>query len=134
MKRIILFLTFIILVVKSDDTIVNNNKNSINKITNGKIDNISREYLQKNHKLIRSIIQRNLKYPKMAIRRSMEGRVSVSFTLKKNGDIDNLKILKYSQYYILNKCALDTIRKSYNEFPKTKKDTTLSLSIYFKLH
>ena len=45
-----------------------------------------------------------------------------------------LKIINSSQYEILDKCALDTINKSYKEFPKPKEDITIEFPINFELY
>ncbi|MBT3408651.1 energy transducer TonB [Candidatus Woesearchaeota archaeon] len=95
---------------------------------------IGAKYLKNNSKLLTQIINKNLKYPSLAIRLKQFGIVAVEFDLKKNGNIDNLKIINSSQYEILDKCALDTINKSYKEFPKPKEDITIEFPINFELY
>ena len=39
-------------------------------------------------------IQENMRYPKSAAKKSIEGRVICQFTIKKDGSIDNIVVLK----------------------------------------
>jgi len=50
-------------------------------------------------------------YPRMARKRGFEGKPIVAFTLGKKGDLVDLKLIEASNYDLLNKAALETIRR-----------------------
>jgi len=50
-------------------------------------------------------------YPRMARKRGFEGKPIVAFTLGKKGDLVDLKLIEASSYDMLNKAALETIRR-----------------------
>jgi protein TonB len=62
-----------------------------------------------------------------------EGRVLIGFILEPNGDIRDLKVLKSSGYEVLDKEALDAIRRSYKDFPKPPVSVVVKLPINFRL-
>jgi protein TonB len=62
-----------------------------------------------------------------------EGRVLIGFVLEPNGDIRDLKVLKGCGYEVLDKEALDAIRRSYRDFPKPPVSVVVKLPISFRL-
>ena len=84
-------------------------------------------------------IQENMRYPKKAIKKGIEGRVICQFTIKKDGSIstENITIIR-SPHKLLNKEAIRLIKK----MPKWKpgknykgevKDFKYTIPITFKL-
>jgi TonB family C-terminal domain len=62
-----------------------------------------------------------------------EGRVLISFVLEPSGEIKELRVLKSSGYDILDREAVDTIKRSYREFPKPPISVLIKLPIAFRL-
>jgi len=62
-----------------------------------------------------------------------EGRVLVSFVLTSSGEIRDLKVLKSCGYEVLDREALEGIRRSYKDFPKPWVDVLVKLPVVFKL-
>ncbi len=84
-------------------------------------------------------IQENMRYPKKAIKKGIEGRVICQFTIKKDGSIstENITIIR-SPHKLLNKEAIRIIKK----MPKWKpgknykgevQDYKYTIPVTFKL-
>ena len=94
---------------------------------------LEESFLRERLSVISNIVQRHINYPPIARRMGWEGRVLVSFILEPNGDIRDLKVLKSSGYEVLDKEALDAIRRSYKDFPKPPVSVVVKLPINFRL-
>ncbi len=94
---------------------------------------LEESFLRERLSVISNIVQRHINYPPIARRMGWEGRVLVSFVLETNGDIRDLKVLKSSGYEVLDKEALDAIRRSYRDFPKPPVSVVVKLPINFRL-
>jgi TonB family C-terminal domain len=90
-------------------------------------------FLRERLSVISNIVQRYINYPPIARRMGWEGKVLVSFVLEPNGDIRDLKVLKSCGYEVLDKEALDAIRRSYRDFPKPPVSVVVKLPINFRL-
>jgi len=90
-------------------------------------------FLRERLSVISNIVQRHINYPPIARRMGWEGKVLVSFVLEPNGDIRDLKVLKSCGYEVLDKEALDAIRRSYRDFPKPPVSVVVKLPINFRL-
>jgi len=95
--------------------------------------NVEEIFLRERLSVISNIVQRHINYPPIARRMGWEGRVLVSFVLEPNGDIRDLKVLKSCGYEVLDKEALDAIRRSYKDFPKPPVSVVVKLPINFRL-
>jgi TonB family C-terminal domain len=95
--------------------------------------NAEESFLRERLSVISNIVQRHISYPPIARRMGWEGRVIVSFVLEPNGDIRDLKVLKSCGYEVLDKEALDAIRRSYRDFPKPPVSVVIKLPINFRL-
>jgi TonB family C-terminal domain len=95
--------------------------------------NVEEIFLRERLSVISNIVQRHINYPPIARRMGWEGRVLVSFVLEPNGDIRDLKVLKSCGYEVLDKEALDAIRRSYRDFPKPPVSVVVKLPISFRL-
>jgi protein TonB len=95
--------------------------------------NVEESFLRERLSVISNIVQRRINYPPIARRMGWEGRVLVSFVLEPNGDIRDLKVLKSCGYEVLDKEALDAIRRSYRDFPKPPVSVMVKLPISFRL-
>jgi len=55
--------------------------------------------------------KKNLKYPKDAMKHKLEGKIYVQFIVKKDGSIDDVKIIPgRSSYYMFNEAAVECIK------------------------
>jgi protein TonB len=90
-------------------------------------------FLRERLSVISNIVQRHINYPPIARRMGWEGKVLVSFVLEPNGDIRDLKVIKSCGYEVLDKEALDAIRRSYRDFPKPPVSVVVKLPINFRL-
>jgi protein TonB len=95
--------------------------------------NVEEIFLRERLSVISNIVQRHINYPPIARRMGWEGKVLVSFVLEPSGDIRDLKVLKSSGYEVLDKEALDAIRRSYRDFPKPPVSVMVKLPINFRL-
>jgi protein TonB len=95
--------------------------------------NVEENFLKERLSVISNIVQRHINYPPIARRMGWEGKVLVSFVLEPNGDIRDLKVLKSCGYEVLDKEALDAIRRSYRDFPKPPVSVVVKLPINFRL-
>ncbi|MFZ8786419.1 energy transducer TonB [Thermocrinis sp.] len=94
---------------------------------------LEESFLRERLSVISNIVQRHINYPPVARRMGWEGRVLIGFILEPNGDIRDLKVLKSSGYEVLDKEALDAIRRSYRDFPKPPVSVVVKLPINFRL-
>jgi TonB family C-terminal domain len=95
--------------------------------------NVEESFLRERLSVISNIVQRHINYPPIARRMGWEGKVLVSFVLEPNGDIRDLKVIKSCGYEVLDKEALDAIRRSYRDFPKPPVSVVVKLPISFRL-
>jgi protein TonB len=95
--------------------------------------NAEEVFLRERLSVISNIVQRHINYPPIARRMGWEGRVLIGFILEPNGDIRDLKVLKSCGYEVLDKEALDAIRRSYKDFPKPPVSVAVKLPINFRL-
>ncbi|MEW5767966.1 MAG: energy transducer TonB [bacterium] len=78
--------------------------------------------------LVKKKIEAVKSYPGWAKRQGFEGVVKVEFTIRQEGEIDNIRIVKSSGYRILDKAALATIKRAC-PFPKPPSDLGEKLKI-----
>ena len=85
-----------------------------------------------------TFIQENMRYPKIAIKKGIEGRVICQFTVTKDGSIENVFVVR-GLYKSLDKEAVRIIKK----MPKWKPgedfngqaiDCKYTIPVYFKLN
>ena len=70
-------------------------------------------------------------YPRMARKRGFEGKPIVAFTLESNGELVDLKLIEASNYDLLNKAALETIRRGipYPPIPEPLGKNSISFNL-----
>ena len=83
--------------------------------------------------LIHSRLQASLIYPKLAIRRNLEGTAIISFSIKK-GKIVSYKISKSSGHKILDDAALKLAAKAANLSADPPLDFNLNVPLKYKLN
>ncbi|MBZ7929645.1 energy transducer TonB [Campylobacter molothri] len=82
---------------------------------------------------IQKAIQKAQNYPRQAQRMGMQGIVKVEFLWKENKTLAELKIVQSSGYTLLDKNALESIRKASVNFPYYKNDLRIILPIIYSL-
>lgn len=90
-------------------------------------------YLKAHFAYIRDLIRKNISYPYIARRMGWEGKVTVSFVVSENGYIDNIKIKETSGFEILDKNAIETIKKVC-PFPKPSVEALIVVPIVYRLN
>ncbi|MFN3870873.1 MAG: TonB family protein [Aquificaceae bacterium] len=90
-------------------------------------------YLQEKLFLISSIVQKHISYPPLARRMGWEGRVVVRFTLTSEGKLENVHIEKSSGYDLLDKNAMETVKRVAHLFPKPPVDVVVKLPVNYRL-
>ncbi|EAI0804268.1 TPA: TonB family protein [Campylobacter jejuni] len=106
---------------KTTDT---NVKPKITQLTQGK----------DNHPVLKEIqkaIQQAQFYPRQAKKMRMQGTVKVEFLWKENKTLADLKIIESSGYDLLDKSALESIRKASLNFPYYNGDLRITLPIIY---
>ncbi len=90
-------------------------------------------FLKEKFSVISSLIQSRINYPLIARRMGWEGKVLVSFVLEPSGEIRDLKVLKGSGFEILDREALEGVKRSYRNFPRPPVEVLIKLPVVFKL-
>lgn len=81
---------------------------------------------------IRELITKQLVYPPLARRMSWSGKVVVAFTIAKDGSAGEIRIKKTSGFAILDKSAIETIRRV-ALFPRPPAQTEIVVPINFEM-
>jgi len=90
-----------------------------------------KKYLKENLREILQITEEYLRYPRIAIKMKQSGTSILEFTLKPNGDITNLKIIRSSQHNILDKNSIKTIKMAYKDYPLVTEDTLIRIYVQY---
>lgn len=78
--------------------------------------------------LVKRKIEEVKSYPEWARRRGFEGVVRVEFTIRQEGEVEEVRIVDSSDYRMLDKAALATIKRA-SPFPKLPRDLGEKLKI-----
>ena len=89
-------------------------------------------YIRENFAYIRDIIMKNLSYPRIAREMGWSGKVVVTFLVLEDGAVKDIKIVRSSGFGILDKSAVETIKKSC-PFPRPPAAAQLKVPIEFRL-
>ena len=90
-------------------------------------------YKKLNLSEIRKLIQESLVYPPIARKMGWEGKVSVEVVLTPEG-CEGVSLKEKTGYEVLDKNALETVKKLCNRFPKPQKKVVLLIPIVYKLN
>jgi len=92
----------------------------------GKIDPLL--YYQR---LIKQKIEENKRYPLLARNKGIEGLVWLKFVILRNGQLKDIKVVKSSSHQILDKAAIESIKKAnpFPPFPEEIRERSLTMSI-----
>lgn len=89
-------------------------------------------YVSAHFAYIRDKIFRNLAYPPVARRMGWEGKVTVSFIICADGSLEDISVVQSSGFPVLDRNAVDTIRKSC-PLPRPPVKTALIMPIVYRL-
>lgn len=95
--------------------------------------NAEEQYLDDHLSAIRDILIKYRKYPNQALRLKQEGDVHVSFRLKSNGEVEDIKISGSSGYAILDEDARGLIGKTALYFPRPSKSVRITVPLRYSL-
>lgn len=90
-------------------------------------------YVKVNFTYIRDIIQKHIAYPHVARKRGLEGKVVVSFIVCADGEAQDITITESSGFEILDKSAVEAVRKA-SPFPKPPVKAALIIPVVYKLN
>jgi protein TonB len=90
-------------------------------------------YLKEHLSYIRDVIQSKINYPRIARQMGWEGKVKVSFIVCMDGSVKEITITEGSGKEILDKNAIDTIRKA-SPFPKPPVEAQIIVPIKYSLN
>lgn len=88
-------------------------------------------YLREHFTYIRDLVMGKLAYPLQARKMGWCGRVTVSFVVCEDGSARDIRVVESSGYSLLDRCALDTVRKV-APFPKPPVEAEILLPVLFK--
>lgn len=97
------------------------------KINPNIIKAVENEYLLK----LKRLIEKKKKYPNAAKRLNQMGKVYLSFTIDKNGNIMNVKISRNSKYERLDSAAINILNeiKKFEPIPKELKKSSWDITV-----
>lgn len=90
-------------------------------------------YIKEHFSYIRDIITKNISYPYMARKMGWSGRVTVSFIIAENGSVKDIRIVESSGYDLLDKNAVDTVRKV-SPFPRPPVTAEIVVPVVYRLN
>lgn len=94
---------------------------------------VEEQYLENHLSTIRDILVKYRKYPSQAARLKQEGALKVTFRLKQNGEVEDIRVVSSSGYEILDEDALALIQKSAEYFPKPPKSVRITVPLNYTL-
>ncbi len=105
--------------------------NSNNTANNNTANKNSKKILFSYLLLINKIIKKNVKYPFIAKKNGIEGKVIIQFKILKDGKVKAIKIVKSSGSKILDKSAIKAILSSvpFPGFPKNLRKNSLTIKV-----
>ena len=96
------------------------------------IEDVQQRYRKDHLIYIRELITRQLVYPPLALRMNWSGKAVVAFTIDEDGSASEIRIMETSGFTILDKSAIETIRKV-APFPKPPVRSEIVVPINFRM-
>lgn len=75
---------------------------------------------------------KNIRYPQIARRMSWEGKATIFFVICEDGKIKNIEVVKSSGFEVLDKNAIETIKRT-SPFPPPVVSAEIILPITYRL-
>jgi protein TonB len=83
--------------------------------------------------VISKLVREHLEYPYLARRMGWEGEVLLFFRLNPTGEVEEIKVLKSSGFEVLDKSAVNAVKRASKHFPRPNQIVLIKLPIQFKL-
>ena len=83
--------------------------------------------------IISKLVREHLEYPYLARRMGWGGEVLLFFRLNPTGEVEEIKVLKSSGFEVLDKSAVNAVKRASKHFPRPKQIVLIKLPIQFKL-
>ena len=83
--------------------------------------------------IISKLVREHIEYPYLARRMGWEGEVLLFFRLTPTGEVEEIKVLKSSGFEVLDKSAVNAVKRASKHFPRPKQIVLIKLPIQFKL-
>ncbi|RMH79670.1 MAG: energy transducer TonB [Acidobacteria bacterium] len=90
-------------------------------------------YIKERLLVISSIVQKNISYPSIARRMGWEGRVVVMIHINKEGSLEGIRVEQSSGYEVLDRNAIETVKRVSYLFPKPPVDVVVKLPVNYRL-
>lgn len=90
-------------------------------------------FLKEHLQIIREILQKNTNYPPIARKMGWEGTVILSFRLCEDGKVEDIKVEKSSGFEVLDRSALEAVKRCSHMFPKPHAAVRVKVPIRFLL-
>lgn len=90
-------------------------------------------YVREHFTYIRDAIMKNLSYPLIARKMGWSGKVTISFVICESGDAEDIKIIESSGFAILDKNAVETVKKVL-PFPKPPLRAEIIIPVVYRLN
>ena len=89
-------------------------------------------YLRTHFAYIRDLILKNITYPPMAKKHGWKGNMRVSFVIREDGKVQQLKIVKSSGYEVLDRNVVETVRKV-QPFPRPPLQAEIVIPVVYAI-
>lgn len=94
--------------------------------------NESQRYLAEHFTYIRDLVRKHLVYPAMAQKMGWGGKAVVAFVVMENGSVDNIHMVESSGIPLLDRSAMETIRRA-SPFPRPPVKAEIVIPVLFKI-
>ncbi|QKF82774.1 energy transducer TonB [Halarcobacter ebronensis] len=111
--------------------IIKKEEDSIKRVKNG--ENYQEKYIKSNLSKIIAAIKKHKKYPYLAKKMQMEGKVIIKCIITSKGEIRNIDFVEKSSFEILNKNSIEILKKASKEFEAPKKEIELTIPFNYEL-
>lgn len=117
--------------------IANNNTKTDAKVVSGgnaggSAEEVKNRYLKNHFSYIRDRILKNLTYPKIAREMGWQGKVTISFVVCENGQAQDIIIKEGSGFGVLDKNAVETIKRA-SPFPSPPVKAELIMPVVYRI-
>lgn len=90
------------------------------------------KYLKEHFLYIRDLIMKNIAYPRIARKMGWEGKVVISFVIKEDGSVDNIRVVESCGNNVLDKDAIETVKRAV-PFPKPPVRAEIVIPVVYRL-
>jgi periplasmic protein TonB len=108
------------------------NKKTGEGASGGGSTDLVKRYLSQHFDYIKSIIQQNIRYPKRARRMGYQGKVIVSFIIRKDGNAEDIKVATSSGFQVLDDNVVGTV-KAVTPFPRPPVEAVVQVPVSYRL-